>query len=194
MRDDCKFTSLLFCLLFFTGSSVAKPSSTHRSALQLGEMIYCTHGWTNQIFPFKAISKYIDYGCFCGKGGSGTPQDSIDRCCFHHDKCYEDVFNKYKLKSYISDVYFKEYQFECDRNTKSVTCEELGSGFDLKSDNLVQYNLCVCDKILSECFATYQHEYNDANRNLDSQKCKNKNWLNLNKQRLKLNFFFYSFT
>ncbi|KAJ8664595.1 hypothetical protein QAD02_006257, partial [Eretmocerus hayati] len=32
---------------------------------------------------------YNNYGCWCGKGGSGPVVDKIDQCCKDHDLCYE---------------------------------------------------------------------------------------------------------
>jgi hypothetical protein len=35
------------------------------------------------------------YGGWCGSGGSGTPQDSTDDSCMHHDQCYDATGNSF---------------------------------------------------------------------------------------------------
>jgi len=89
---------------------------------QLGQMIYCTHGWTEQLFPFKAIARYSNYGCFCGVITGGDPKDDLDNCCKRHDACYEKVYEKFDLQDYFFDMYLKPYEFECNYETKNITC------------------------------------------------------------------------
>nr|XP_042908599.1 phospholipase A2 homolog [Parasteatoda tepidariorum] len=36
---------------------------------------------------------FVNYGNWCGLGGSGIPLDHIDRCCKMHDLCYEKIAN-----------------------------------------------------------------------------------------------------
>nr|P59069.1 RecName: Full=Phospholipase A2 superbin c; Short=svPLA2; AltName: Full=Phosphatidylcholine 2-acylhydrolase [Austrelaps superbus] len=43
--------------------------------IQLSNMIKCA------IPGSRPLLHYTDYGCYCGKGGSGTPVDELDRCC-----------------------------------------------------------------------------------------------------------------
>nr|ACR78471.1 putative phospholipase A2 PS31 [Drysdalia coronoides] len=56
--------------------------------VQFGYLIQCAnHG-------SRATWHYMDYGCYCGAGGSGTPVDDLDRCCKIHDDCYGDAEKK----------------------------------------------------------------------------------------------------
>lgn len=42
-----------------------------KAAWQFGEMIQCAQPGVNPLI-------YNNYGCWCGLGGSGTPQDDLD--------------------------------------------------------------------------------------------------------------------
>merc|ERR1712183_49123 len=120
-------TLLLVCLLVFASDANASKLRRKRDIIQLGRMIYCTHGWsldhwTDQLLPFKAIAKYNNYGCFCGVITGGQPKDNLDDCCKKHDDCYEHVFKKYNLAEYFFEMYMNEYDFECDHEAKNITC------------------------------------------------------------------------
>lgn len=68
-----------------------------RSLVNFGTMITCgvkhfrySHSrLVRWVVAISAARRYRDYGCWCGTGGSGQPQDAIDWCCYHHDKCYD---------------------------------------------------------------------------------------------------------
>ena len=50
---------------------------------------------------------YVNYGCWCGPGGSGTPVDGSDACCRTHDHCYDRI-----LKNETCDPYLDNYKFK----------------------------------------------------------------------------------
>nr|AHJ09546.1 phospholipase A2 [Trimeresurus erythrurus] len=87
---------------------------------------------------------YGPYGCYCGAGGRGRPQDASDRCCFVHDCCYGRV-NGCDPK----DDFYKYSEENGD-----IVCEE---------DNPCTKEICECDKAAAICFRdnieTYQNKY-----------------------------------
>ncbi|XP_060628679.2 phospholipase A2 crotoxin basic subunit CBd-like [Anolis sagrei] len=84
--------------------------------------------------PLLALSKY---GCYCGSGGSGSPLDTADQCCFRHDCCYRHA--RVALKCH-SRVKWKRYKLSC--RSSETECH---------STNLCGRAACECDKQLAEC-------------------------------------------
>ncbi|XP_026549741.1 basic phospholipase A2 S2-22-like isoform X2 [Notechis scutatus] len=69
---------------------------------QFGNMIQCAnHG-------SRPSLDYMNYGCYCGPGGSGTPVDDLDMCCKIHDDCYARA-----TKSYSCAPYWTLYSWKC---------------------------------------------------------------------------------
>lgn len=58
----------IFSLLYV----VVQFSRSRRSVLNFGRMVRCATGRN----PFD----FVNYGCYCGLGGSGKALDDIDRC------------------------------------------------------------------------------------------------------------------
>jgi len=85
---------------------------------------------------------YGDYGCFCGRGGAGTPLDETDECCKIHDQCWEDT----GLSTWYSLSY--GYDYECKNGNFICQSEDEG----LKA-------LCDCDRAAAICFAKNYHTY-----------------------------------
>ncbi|XP_049624848.1 group 10 secretory phospholipase A2-like [Suncus etruscus] len=80
---------------------------------------------------------YMDYGCYCGLGGQGQPQDKTDWCCRLHDCCYtkaEEANCSPKLTS---------YSWECVNQT--VQCSP--------TEDKCQEMLCKCDQDFAHCLA-----------------------------------------
>lgn len=103
-----------------------------RNVLQFGFMIKCATG--------RSSWDYNGYGCWCGRGGSGKPVDSTDRCCRTHDRCYDRAIGN-GCRPY-TDWY--------DRSG----CTGCGSNNDY-CENLI----CQCDGEAARCFA--RSDYND---------------------------------
>ncbi|KHJ80862.1 phospholipase A2, partial [Oesophagostomum dentatum] len=85
---------------------------------------------------------YNHYGCWCGKGGGGTPVDGIDMCCKTHDFCYRTARIS-KICSRIQ-LYFDNYDWNCMNNTAicagKTPCEQA---------------LCKCDVDVVRCWGKY---------------------------------------
>ncbi|KAM5315098.1 otoconin-90 [Glossophaga mutica] len=50
---------------------------------QLGEMLFC--------LTSRCPEEFESYGCYCGREGGGEPVDALDRCCWAHHCCLQQV-------------------------------------------------------------------------------------------------------
>ncbi|KHJ80501.1 phospholipase A2 [Oesophagostomum dentatum] len=111
-------TAVFFIFLLVLDAMETSSSVGHRrvkrSFANFDGMIRCVLGGTS--IP------YLNYGCFCGLGGSGTPVDDIDGCCKQHDDCYGAAMS---LCTNIG-MYFVHYEWDCKdgRITCSSECFE----------------------------------------------------------------------
>nr|1G0Z_A Chain A, PHOSPHOLIPASE A2 [Bungarus caeruleus]1G0Z_B Chain B, PHOSPHOLIPASE A2 [Bungarus caeruleus]1U4J_A Chain A, phospholipase A2 isoform 2 [Bungarus caeruleus]1U4J_B Chain B, phospholipase A2 isoform 2 [Bungarus caeruleus] len=105
---------------------------------QFKNMIQCagTRTWTS----------YIGYGCYCGYGGSGTPVDELDRCCYTHDHCYNKAANIPGCNPLI-----KTYSYTCTK--PNITCNDT-------SDSCARF-ICDCDRTAAICFASAPYNINN---------------------------------
>ncbi|XP_010838209.1 PREDICTED: group 10 secretory phospholipase A2-like [Bison bison bison] len=85
---------------------------------------------------------YVKYGCFCGLGGHGQPQDAIDWCCHAHDCCYTHAENS------GCNPKVQPYSWNCV--SQSVKCEP--------TEDKCQELICKCDQEFAHCLA--RAEYN----------------------------------
>nr|UQM94874.1 secretory phospholipase A2 [Hippocampus erectus] len=141
-------------LLLALSLSVAQ-SLDYRALNQFRKMILC-------VMPDSwPVLDYADYGCFCGKGGSGTPVDELDRCCAVHDQCYSDAMQHPNCWPIFDNPYTELYHYSCDKEQKKVTC---GS----KNDKCEMF-ICECDRKAAECFA--RSPWNPEHEHLPSHMC-----------------------
>ncbi|XP_059844357.1 phospholipase A2 [Hypanus sabinus] len=124
------------------------------SIVQLRGMIKC-------IIPDSSpIHQFVDYGCYCGYGGSGTPVDDLDRCCQTHDKCYGTAENIKDCTPVFDNPYTEIYTYTCSKNT--VTCSS--------KNNDCEMFICECDRNLAICMSKVK--FNPENVNIDQSHCK----------------------
>ncbi|KAM7228124.1 hypothetical protein CapIbe_020578, partial [Capra ibex] len=108
---------------------------------------------------------YVKYGCFCGLGGHGQPQDAIDWCCHAHDCCYthaESSGCSPKLQPYSWNCV--NQTVKCDFSGKSFSFSPLlcwlweqagASERDLErkepTEDKCQELICKCDQEFAYC-------------------------------------------
>ncbi|XP_031553799.1 basic phospholipase A2 pseudexin A chain-like [Actinia tenebrosa] len=104
-----------------------------RQLWQFKNMIECATG--------RSTFDFVNYGKYCGWGGSGIPVDDLDRCCQVHDECYGD-WKECRPKSNLYDYKLSgehpQCNITCSHNPKNTECERA---------------VCICDKLAAECFA-----------------------------------------
>ncbi|XP_007529599.1 group 10 secretory phospholipase A2 [Erinaceus europaeus] len=115
--------------------AVSRRSHVHRRGLiELVETMGCV--------GIRTPLAYVNYGCYCGLGGQGQPQDAADWCCHHHDCCYsqaEEAGCSPKLN---------RYSWKCI--DQKIQCGP--------AENKCQELLCKCDQDFAYCLA--ETEYN----------------------------------
>ncbi|XP_061467834.1 otoconin-90 [Rhineura floridana] len=113
----------------FTFLQLRDNGRVKRVLPQLGEMLYCLTDRCPEDFEL--------YGCYCGQEGKGHPTDDLDRCCFSHHCCLEQL---------------KKLGCHPERNSRSeVVC------FD-QTPKCIGWTMCEklqcsCDKAAAECMA-----------------------------------------
>jgi len=133
------YFKLLILVLFFTKNEL-KVLDT-RSLDDFAMMIYKITG--------KNPLAYNGYGCWCGKGGSGTPIDATDQCCKTHDSCYDQA-QALGCSVYVYDSYSYNIQ------SGSIKC--------LDDANSCKFKVCMCDKIAVECFKRHLNTFDDKKK------------------------------
>uniref|UniRef100_A0A8C5F8L3 Phospholipase A2 n=1 Tax=Gadus morhua TaxID=8049 RepID=A0A8C5F8L3_GADMO len=110
----CKMSPSFFLLALCLPGFLAVPS--YKALWQFRNMILCIQpdSWP--------VLDYADYGCWCGKGGSGTPVDELDRCCQVHDQCYDDAMQNDACWPILDNPYTEIYSYDCDSHNKNITC------------------------------------------------------------------------
>ncbi|XP_017929923.1 otoconin-90 [Manacus vitellinus] len=101
-----------------------------RELPQLGEMLFC--------LTERCPEEFESYGCYCGQEGRGHPTDALDRCCFSHHCCMEQVkkLGCHAERSSRSEVLCIDHMPKC---IGWSICEKL---------------LCACDTAAAECMAS----------------------------------------
>ncbi|KJH50889.1 phospholipase A2 [Dictyocaulus viviparus] len=117
-------------------SYIQSIHSNNNALWNLGEVGECVLHY----FPLV----YNDYGCWCGIGGAHEPVDGIDRCCMHHDKCYDAAVSK-KICFDTPWEYIDNYNWKCVNST--AICDE--------HNHPCQAALCSCDVAVVKCWSQY---------------------------------------
>ncbi|VDM81938.1 unnamed protein product [Strongylus vulgaris] len=136
-------------LLFLPYIEAGPPKPINRSLINFNGVCKCELGYsaivthTTWLVIMQAhLQVYNHYGCWCGKGGSGTPVDGIDQCCKTHDYCYRAARISKKCSSIA--LYTDMYKWKC-RNKKAI-CQ---------GKTECEKALCACDTAAVRCWALY---------------------------------------
>ncbi|KAI4888179.1 hypothetical protein NFI96_014766, partial [Prochilodus magdalenae] len=115
------------CSMSFTQYS--SKGAVMRKFEALGQMLHCLTG--------RCPHEYQYYGCYCGQQGSGMPQDQLDRCCFLHQCCQDQIV----LLGCRRD---RKHSIRINCNNGKPQCMGVSVCDRLQ---------CVCDRTTAECMA-----------------------------------------
>ncbi|XP_076086588.1 basic phospholipase A2 PA-9C-like isoform X1 [Mytilus galloprovincialis] len=101
----------------------------------------------NYYFGYGRAKALLDYGCFCGWSGSGTPVDGVDQCCKDHDDCY----------GHVAECWPKIWPYSYELQNGTVKCQD--------SPSSCKGRICMCDKIFVDCLNN--NKYNPDNHDID---------------------------
>src|SRR5262249_48875066 len=106
-------------------------------------------------------SNYVDYGCFCGLKGAGTPVDTVDQCCKDHD-------DKYGAAPKGCDCLTQTYELGTGAgDCMQLSCPKTNEYGNDQTD--CQLYCCKADVAAAQCFkstsAAYSRSYYDWSDN-----------------------------
>ncbi|XP_074652240.1 basic phospholipase A2 nigroxin B-like [Tubulanus polymorphus] len=127
--------------------AILAVEKSSQNVAQFGLMIRHTTGR-------KALD-FNKYGNWCGYGGGGPIVDSIDRCCYNHDKCWADL-KRGVCKKY--NLLFTTYSWK-KRSNRRLSCTRSWWG-----SSRCKRALCECDKACALCFKRENGSYNNSNK------------------------------
>ncbi|XP_027992119.2 otoconin-90 [Eptesicus fuscus] len=120
-----------------TGKACDRPAVPHPGAgedtrvmPQLGQMLFC--------LTARCPEEFESYGCYCGQEGRGEPRDALDRCCWSHHCCLQQVA-----------------RLGCRRGRlprPPVVCAD-GTP-KCVGQSLCEKLLCACEQTAAECMAS----------------------------------------
>uniref|UniRef100_A0A482Z8K9 Phospholipase A2 n=1 Tax=Latrodectus hasselti TaxID=256736 RepID=A0A482Z8K9_LATHA len=70
---------------------------------------------------------FVNYGNYCGLGGSGDPVDPLDGCCQSHDYCYAEVQKNVCSNDEKNAIYTKYYEWK-ETEEGDATCGKIKIG------------------------------------------------------------------
>ncbi|XP_071039514.1 phospholipase A2 'basic'-like isoform X2 [Parasteatoda tepidariorum] len=94
---------------------------------------------------------FVNYGNWCGLGGSGIPLDHIDRCCKMHDLCYEKIAN---YECYDEKPHLAHYKWKYGNG--KIYCSKGNYGCGPAA--------CRCDARIANCAEIYADSYDSSLR------------------------------
>uniref|UniRef100_R4G2N5 PLA2-Aca-9 n=1 Tax=Acanthophis wellsi TaxID=239747 RepID=R4G2N5_9SAUR len=133
---------LLAVCVSLLGASDIPPQPL--SLLHFKNMIKCANKGT------RSWLRYVNYGCYCGWGGSGKPVDELDRCCKAHDDCYAEARRKRCFPKLTL------YSWKCAKDVPVCNSKRKCKGF-----------VCDCDATAAKCFA--KAPYNKTNFRINTK-------------------------
>ncbi|XP_078097909.1 basic phospholipase A2-like isoform X3 [Mustelus asterias] len=124
-----------------------------RNLINFFEVIRCTK-------TELKIRHFVDYGCFCIRGGNGNqPVDAIDRCCQVHDDCYDEG------KKIGCSAKVRLYPSTCNNGVPK--CDN-----DFITKQKCSKKVCDCDVAAAICFKKNENNFNQKFVDYDQKQCK----------------------
>lgn len=166
MRSNRSLAILVLCVL--AGCQEPQPQLSQQqqlSVIDFGNFIRAC--WAGTPPARMKRREYWDYGCYCGKGGEGTPVDATDECCQKHDACWAQVKKDTGVSCYnenyhnnFNDPATAKATTDCSKWTFAESCSKAKHPTNDKPE---EESCCKCDLEAVQCFqrarATYDTKY-----------------------------------
>ncbi|XP_038049604.1 acidic phospholipase A2 PLA-1-like [Patiria miniata] len=137
-----------------------------KAAPQLAELSACATG----LSLYQGGLDYNGYGCYCGIGGTGSPLDETDTCCYIHDNCYLQSPCSSSLLYY--SIPYKCSTSGCRTDDVTITCSGASSyPWYYGGEKDCAEAICNCDRAFAFCLKETRPTFNPAYRNWSNSKC-----------------------